>query len=95
VTFEFHERVCELAGDRTLSMIARALMHVFDSRVQDNVYPAREQGRVLGEHQAIAAAIRAGDADLARTLMRSHLESYRKSLRRRFSALIQRVIDWG
>lgn len=44
------------------------------------VAPAVRLGKVVGEHRAILDAIRAGDADAARTAMRRHLGNSRRRM---------------
>lgn len=74
VDFEFHRLLCEFHGSRQME---RVLDRVFDSlyreiRAAQLRFPRRIWASVQ-EHQAVADAVIAGDAEQAETLMRNHL----------------------
>jgi GntR family transcriptional regulator, transcriptional repressor for pyruvate dehydrogenase complex len=70
---EFHRLIAAHADNRVLALMMQALQEMLAS--QDERYPnAPEVSRgVLAEHQQLLAAIQAGDAAAAESLMRGHL----------------------
>jgi DNA-binding GntR family transcriptional regulator len=74
VDFNFHRLLCEFHGNRQM---ARVLDRIFDSlyremRLAQTKFPDRIWTS-LEEHQAVASAIIAGDAERAEGLMKAHL----------------------
>jgi DNA-binding GntR family transcriptional regulator len=72
--FDFHRLLCDFHGSRQLS---RVLYHVYDAlyrevRLAQMKYPTRVWSS-LAEHEAVAAAVIAGDADKAENLLVEHL----------------------
>lgn len=77
----FHVALAETTGNPLLRDTLEALLHV---RVREQIeirhrYDDRERDHA--EHLEILAAVRAGDADLARTRTAAHLESIRDIVR--------------
>jgi GntR family transcriptional repressor for pyruvate dehydrogenase complex len=84
VAIEFHEALVDAAGNMTLRVIAGMLESVWSVQekgwakeaAEDRSYPdVRLRRRVVKAHQAIADAIRAGEAAEASDLTRRHLEA--------------------
>lgn len=71
---EFHEALCEVAGNRLLTMFIEQVHHwVRRSELNPFAYPNRGQ-RGADEHEAIVEAIAAGDGARAETLIREHMQ---------------------
>ena len=74
---EFHERVVELAGNRTLGLVARLLGHLVAEHNQSTMMRHRRPDRVaskgLHEHAQLIHHIEAGDADAAERAWRQHM----------------------
>lgn len=69
----FHEAIANAAGTRLVSTLMRQVLAVTVANRSGYQYSERDVRRVYSEHGAIVKAIRAGDADVAETLMRSHI----------------------
>ena len=74
----FHHALAAATGSRLVEfLLARIYEYLLVSRVLDGVKAQRaafqEMSRFVTEHEAIAAAIRAGDGDLAAESMAQHL----------------------
>ncbi|HEX9066793.1 MAG TPA: GntR family transcriptional regulator [Streptosporangiaceae bacterium] len=78
VMHALHAAVAGAAGNRVLELVALVLIRLSKLHQIDRLAPvARDQVRaeVLRAHQAIAAAVAAGDGELARYRMRKHLDA--------------------
>ena len=75
VPFDFHERVVRACGNaRIVNALCGDLYHLLRIyRRHSGAVPERKSD-AYGEHWQIARAIRAGDGDLAESLMRSHID---------------------
>lgn len=78
---QFHETLVERCGNRTLTLTAGALAHLWSTQELEWAdvvaatadYPTvDQQARVVHTHRLIVAAIAAGDRHQATTLMRAH-----------------------
>lgn len=94
VTYDFHVAIANLSGNPVLDLMCRALMEIFHSRVDQEIYPMDRRANVHKEHEALAAAILQRQQKKAVTLARSHLEGYLSSIKQRHPSLVDRVIDW-
>jgi GntR family transcriptional repressor for pyruvate dehydrogenase complex len=75
--WDFHLAVAEASHNRVLIIQLKALRHVaWSARGSAQVQGVSD--RVLTIHRDIAAAIEAGDAARARTIMRTHLDHMRE-----------------
>ncbi len=84
---EFHMAIVEATGNRVTIQIARSLQELLRRGVERHhalVYdqPA-ERAELLAQHQAIDAAIQAGDAAGARAAMRAHFAHLAEVVRRK------------
>ena len=91
---DFHRLIGSMSSNRLLNLFAHALADIFHERVAGVLYPEEERHRVAEEHQAIAEAINAGNADLAESLMRKHMEDYSNYVSERYPALLNEVVRW-
>jgi GntR family transcriptional repressor for pyruvate dehydrogenase complex len=91
---DFHEVVAGMSGNRILDLFGSALLEIFYDRVGGLLFPVSRREGVQTAHAEIAAAIVAGDADRAETLMREHMVEYANYTRRRHPALLDEVVDW-
>jgi GntR family transcriptional regulator, transcriptional repressor for pyruvate dehydrogenase complex len=90
----FHRLIAGASGNKILSLFALSLEGIFHDRVTSFLFPPKRRGRVAEAHRAIAAAIEAGDEELAEELMWDHMEEYAAYVRRRHPALMDEVVDW-
>lgn len=93
-TTEFHQLVAMMSGNRIMSLFGRSLADVVRDRFGDALFPKSRRREVIAAHEGIAAAIAAGDADLAERLMREHMTDYVAQVKRRHPGLLQEVVDW-
>ena len=75
----FHRALCDAVGSPRLSRIYLTLTgEIHLSMVQSRYALGRD--RIVAEHDAVLAALRAGEVDRATELMRSHLDGAREAL---------------
>lgn len=78
----FHEVVVEASGNRLLSVMATPILGVLRERFLRDEAPRSFWTKVAHDHDAILAAIEAGDSEAAEQEMRAHLgrlaSTYRK-----------------
>lgn len=91
---EFHAIILTLSGNRVLSLIGTALKDIFAERVGTALFPQDYRRTIAEQHDAIASAIREGDAERAEELMRSHMIEYRAALSQRMPGLMDEIVDW-
>jgi DNA-binding FadR family transcriptional regulator len=92
---DFHRLVCDMGGNRILSLLSQALDAVLRDRVVGGMlFPPEDRAAVGEVHASIAQAVADGEADRAEQLMRDHMQRYADYLRRRYPALIDEVVDW-
>lgn len=81
-----HREIQRIAGNATANRILDTLKsHLVRSQYRVILLPGRPQSS-LAEHQAIVAALCAGDADAAETAMCRHLTSFTKLLKQAIAA---------
>jgi DNA-binding FadR family transcriptional regulator len=93
----FHRSLWDLAGNDVLKLVSGAIGFVFADRAKfdrHTPWPAKDRKRIYGEHRDIADAVRAGDAVGARELAEAHYRRINESVRKRYPALANEVIDW-
>jgi len=90
----FHDKVLSMSGNGLLNLVAGALHDIFADRISGLMYGGRQRDQVKRVHAEIAEAISAGDADRAETLMREHMNDYRKAVAKREPKLLDEVVDW-
>jgi DNA-binding FadR family transcriptional regulator len=80
---EFHREIVRLAGNDTMSLVTRALEHIWLADLRSKVKARAAQGQYpdsaarraeLDLHRSITVLIAAGDAETAAASMRDHLE---------------------
>jgi len=71
----FHETVMSISGNRLAESIARVLFERARGSARYNGFPPspKHQRETMREHEAILAAIEAGDGDLAEQVMDAHI----------------------
>jgi DNA-binding GntR family transcriptional regulator len=86
-SFDFHDRIAIASGNsRIHSMLAGDLRHLLRLyRVRSGAIPHRKDN-AFAEHWQVLRAIRARDADLAESLMRSHVRRAAEQLFRELPA---------
>jgi GntR family transcriptional regulator, transcriptional repressor for pyruvate dehydrogenase complex len=90
----FHDKVLSMSGNRLLNLVAGALHDIFADRVSGLLYGGRQRDQVKKVHAEIAEAISAGDDDRAESLMREHMNDYKKAVAKREPRLLDEVVDW-
>jgi DNA-binding GntR family transcriptional regulator len=79
--FAIHEAIIAIAGNKWLAQVISDLRKILKlARLQQLNAPGRLT-QSLGEHMAIFAALKAGDAEGAEVAMRTHLTRQREALR--------------
>ncbi|WP_223622101.1 FadR/GntR family transcriptional regulator [Microbacterium sp. EST19A] len=77
---QLHLSLAEGSGNTVIAAMMAGLRSSIESYVQGGVAAISDWGtmaaRLRGEHHALVAAIDAGDADVARSLVRSHITGY-------------------
>jgi GntR family transcriptional repressor for pyruvate dehydrogenase complex len=71
----FHTALVEATGNLALLALVRRVDTALLAARYPLARPAYRRTRALPEHEAILAAVRAGDAEAARTAMRAHLDT--------------------
>lgn len=80
---QFHRIIAAQAGNSYLASLLEALSsQTLRARVWRGLTEERSVARTLAEHDAIAAALEAGDAELARALVTVHVSGVEAWLRR-------------
>lgn len=82
---DFHFRLVHASGNPLLSIAAQPIFDVLQTHLQRSKLPKKALGAINGEHQEIALAMQAGDADAAEDAMRRHLRSLRPGYERTWS----------
>jgi DNA-binding FadR family transcriptional regulator len=93
----FHTALRELAGNDVIKLATGAVGFIFSDRAkfdQHQKWTMKERKRVHSEHLEIAAAIKSGDAELARRLTEAHFERIQQAIRRQYPHLANEIIDW-
>jgi DNA-binding FadR family transcriptional regulator len=94
-TTDFHSVVSGMSGNQVLDLFGRAMKDVYTDRVTGTLYPPAARERVRLAHNAIAAAIRRGEAARAERLMREHMEEFADFVEQRHPGMMSEVVDWG
>ena len=58
------------------------------------LFPSEKRNEVVCAHDAIAAAVAAGDPDAAEQLMRDHMIEYVRYVEERYPALMDESVTW-
>ena len=77
---EFHTDLARIARNMALAVVLRGILQLLETGYGSDTTPARARG-VLVKYRVVVDAIAAGDADLAATRMREHLEDVRAHVR--------------
>ena len=78
---EFHTELARVARNIALAVMLRGILQLLETGYGADTTPMRARG-VLAKYRVVVDAIAAGDADLAATRMRDHLEEVRAHVRR-------------
>lgn len=76
---QFHRIVLDAAGNKLLGLMTNPVFRVLRERFLRDAAPRQFWHRVRSDHQAIAEAIRASDAERAESLMAEHLGQIRET----------------
>jgi len=90
----FHDAVAELADNRVLSLVCRAIGHVVSEQVLATTDRHELESYIVEEHAALAQAIIDGDAASAIDLMRSHVAHVGDEFRTCFPERIGQRVVW-
>lgn len=90
----FHAMITTAAGNPVFGYVMSSLQWVIDGTTQGVQYPERYRGIVARAHERIAAAIEAGDPELARSTMHDHIENMLIYLRRHYPRALEQPIVW-
>ncbi len=87
---EFHEHLAAMTGNSALVWIVGSMWDQRRSdlwrRTEAHFHTPELRAKTLLDHEAIVAALQAGDADAAREAMRHHLSRVAREFRRRIEA---------
>jgi DNA-binding FadR family transcriptional regulator len=93
----FHSSLRELADNDVIELVTGAVGFIFSDRAKfdpHQQWTMKERKRVHTEHLDIAAAIKSGNAELARRLTEEHFERIQQAIRRQYPHLATEIIDW-
>jgi DNA-binding GntR family transcriptional regulator len=93
----FHSSLRQLADNDVIELVTGAVGFIFSDRAKfdpHQQWTMKERKRVHAEHLEIAAAIKSGDAELARRLTEAHFERIQQAVRRQYPHLANEIIDW-
>jgi GntR family transcriptional regulator, transcriptional repressor for pyruvate dehydrogenase complex len=91
----FHEAVATASGNTLFSLLISS-MHLITDGMQIGVtYPLKRRRAVLKAHEAIYAAIAAGDPDTAEESMRRHMAEFRRYVERNFAPVYEKRLRWS
>jgi len=91
---EFHGAVVAMSGNRILELLAHALMEIFDAHIARATRDMPTRLAAPEEHDAVIAAITAGDAPGAEALMREHMQHYAALFADSLPDLIDKTVEW-
>jgi len=94
MSHEFHGAVASMSGNRILELLAHALMEIFDGHVARATRDIDTRAAAPDEHDAVIAAILAGDAKTAEAEMRAHMEHYAEVFGRALPDLLDENVRW-
>jgi GntR family transcriptional repressor for pyruvate dehydrogenase complex len=96
VTRHFHRVLSQASGNPLLDFLTNTLADVYFDRFGLNLYESPDDRRkVLAIHEAIAAAVIAGDGDVAERLTREHMQAFAASGETRMPGLMREIINWS
>ena len=90
----FHRKIAAMSSNRILSLFSHAIEDIFHERVIGMLFPSEKRNEVVCAHDAIAAAVAAGDPDAAEQLMRDHMIEYVRYVEERYPALMDESVTW-
>jgi len=93
-SMRFHDLIMEMSHNRAIGLFARSLKEVFTDRTVGGGFHPLEFERINQQHQAIAEAIRDGDAEKAQALMKTHTEMVVTYFGKRYPGLLDDVVSW-
>jgi DNA-binding FadR family transcriptional regulator len=91
---DFHGLVAVASGNPILGLFGQSLRDVFNERVAERVMGTEDRAAVGREHRAIAAAIAAGQPDVAERLMAAHMNRFIEIAVQVIEGLLGDVLDW-
>jgi GntR family transcriptional repressor for pyruvate dehydrogenase complex len=77
---EFHSELARIARNIALAVVLRGILQLLEASYGTDTTPVRARG-VLEKYHAVVDAIASGNAELAATRMRVHLEEVRRHVR--------------
>jgi len=90
---EFHESIVSVPGGELLAMFLRALDEALAMRIGNSI-AVFEAHEMVGVHEEIAAAIKAGDGDTAAQLCVEHRKANLKRYERTFPGISREEVRW-
>jgi DNA-binding FadR family transcriptional regulator len=93
-TQEFHGVIAGLSGNGVLDLFGRALTEIYTERVITVEAPPARREAVIAEHEAVAAAILAGDPSQAEERMRQHMLELAGGFERQYGAMRNEIVGW-
>jgi GntR family transcriptional regulator, transcriptional repressor for pyruvate dehydrogenase complex len=92
---EFHYVVSGMSGNRVLDLIGRALRTLYqEGTASGALLPAKARPQTREKHDQIAAAILAGEAEKAESLMTEHLQTLSEAQFKRTPRLRGERVGW-
>ena len=95
-TSEFHDTIAWASGNSLFGFLIDVMVGSMDisGSSQGIQYSVRRRHAVLRAHTEILEAIRKGDAGLAETSMRTHIDEYVTHAQRKYPEAMERLITW-
>jgi DNA-binding FadR family transcriptional regulator len=92
----FHDTIAWASGNSLFGFLIDVMVGSMDisGAAQGIEYSVRQRQAVLRAHTGILEAIRAGDASLAESAMRTHIEEYVTHAQRKYPESLERLITW-
>jgi DNA-binding FadR family transcriptional regulator len=94
MSHEFHGAVVSMSGNRILELLGHALMEIFDGHVARATRDIDTRAAAPDEHDAVIAAILAGDASTAEAEMRAHMEHFADVFGGALPELLDENVRW-
>jgi GntR family transcriptional repressor for pyruvate dehydrogenase complex len=92
----FHDTIAWASGNSLFGFLIDVMVGSMDisGAAQGIQYSVRRRQAVLRAHTEILEAIRQGDAELAESSMRIHIDEYRAHAERKYPEAMERLITW-
>src|SRR5207253_1874454 len=93
-TYDFHETVYRLGGNRVLGLLTKGVTQTVTSHVMARMDPVEMRGAIVEEHEEMAAAISSGQAAKAKRQMREHFGKLYEFYKKQWPARLDELVEW-